>query len=461
MATIIENGTVVTSTSVFQGDILILRGKIAAIGTGLHRDQPGTHRIDAGGMLVVPGAIDGHTHLDMPLGDICSADDFQTGSIAAVYGGTTCLVDYANQTPGQSLASALEQWHQRADGKAVCDYGFHMTICDASPEFVSEIPAMLASGISSFKCFFAYPDRLMIDDAAFLSILSESARRGFLVNLHAENGHLVEHQTRQLLSKGKTGSEYHPLAHPREAETEAVQRAIALLQVTGGILNIVHVSCAESLERIATAKQAGIRVLAETCPQYLLLTDQLYRRSGTEAAKWIMSPPLRSRSDNWALWQGMGSGIVDTIGTDHCPFTLEQKAEFAQRFDLVPGGAPGIEDRVVLLYSYGVLRKRISLNQWVRLIATNPAKLYGLYPRKGDLIPGSDADIVIFDPNHQQIVSTANTHMNVNYNTYAGLQTTGRVERVLVRGETVLNNGRLLVEPGYGQYLKRGRPMLP
>ena len=461
MALVIENGTIVTSTSVFKGDILVLRGKIAAIGTGLYRHQPGTARVDATDRYVIPGAVDGHTHLDMPLGDIRSSDDVESGTRAALFGGTTCVVDYANQTRGHSLKEALDQWSDRATGKACCDYGFHMTICDPTPETISEIPLMLRSGISSFKTFFAYPGRLMIDDRAFLSILAESSRRGFLVNLHAENGHLVEHATRRLLEKGDSATRFHPEAHPREAELEAVQRAICLLQANGGTLNIVHVSCMESLDRIAIAKRAGMRILAETCPQYLLLTEQLYRRPAPEAVKWVMSPPLRTRADNRALWQAMGSGTIDTIGTDHCPFLLEQKSRNLDQFDRIPNGAPGIEDRVELLFSNGVLKNRITLNQWVRLIATHPARIYGLYPKKGDLMPGSDADIVIFNPHHRHIISSATRHMKVDYNSYAGLEITGRVEQVFVRGHEVVKDGSLLVEPGFGQFIRRGRPILP
>lgn len=461
MALVIENGTIVTSNAVFIGDILVLRGKIAAIGTGLHRQQPGTTRIDATGRLVLPGAIDGHTHLDMPAGDCRSSDDFESGTRAALLGGTTTIVDYANQTRGGSLKDALSQWQERAAGSAYCDYGFHMTICDARPTVLDEIPAMIKQGISSFKCFFAYPDRLMIDDAAFLNILSESNRRGFLVNLHAENGHLVAHATRSLLESGKATPRYHPEAHPREAEIEAIQRAITLLRATGGSLNIVHVSCGEALDKIAIAKRSGLRILAETCPQYLMLTEQLYRRSGEESVKWIMSPPLRTKSDSRVLWEGLRAGTIDTIGTDHCPFPLDQKMKHAQRFDRIPNGAPGIEDRLELMYSNGVRKNRISLNQWVRLVATHPAKIYGLYPRKGDLIPGADADIVIFNPDHRHIISAATRHMNVDYNSYAGMEVTGKVEQVFLRGTAVVSDGGVHAEPGTGSFLRRSRPLLP
>lgn len=461
MALVIENGTIVTSTSVFVGDILVLRGKIAAIGTGLHRQQPGTTRVDATGRLVIPGAIDGHTHLDMPAGDYHSADDFESGTRAALLGGTTTIVDYANQTPGHSLQTAFSQWQERAAGHAYCDYGFHMTICDPRPAVLNEMQAMVRKGISSFKCFFAYPGRLMIDDAAFLSILAASNRRGFLVNLHAENGHLVSHATGHLLETGNTDARYHPAAHPREAEIEAVQRAITLLRFTGGTLNIVHVSCGEALDKIAIAKRSGLRILAETCPQYLMLTEQLYRRPSEESVKWIMSPPLRTKSDTRVLWEGLGSGTIDTIGTDHCPFPLSQKLEHVTRFDRIPNGAPGIEDRVELMYSNGVRKNRISLNQWVRLLATHPAKIYGLYPRKGDLIPGADADIVVFNPDHRHVISAATRHMNVDYNSYAGMEVTGKVEQVFLRGRSIVADGRIHTGPGNGQYLKRSRPLLP
>ncbi len=458
MATVIENGTIVTSASMFVGDILIRRGKIAVIGRGLRHEHPESTCIDATGKLVIPGAIDGHTHLNMPVGDIRSTDDFLTGTRAALFGGTTTIVDYANQTPGQSLTKALEKWKKWADGQAVCDYGFHVTVCDPRPDRLREIPKLASEGISSFKCFFAYPDRLMIDDAAFLKLMSLSARHNLLINLHAENGHMVSHATKQLLDAGRTGPDVHHLAHPREAEVEAVQRALNLMTITGGMLNIVHVSCAESMDRIAIAKRNGIRVFAETCPQYLVLTDRLYSRTGMEATKWIMSPPLRKIRDSRALWAAMAGGTIDTVGTDHCPFNYNKEKRNARRFDRVPNGIPGIEDRVELLYSQGVRNNRISPTQWVQLVATNPARMYGLYPKKGDIIPGADADLVIFNPGHRHVISEKSRHMRVDYNPYAGLEITGKVEQVFLRGHAVVDQDQLLVEPGFGRFLKRGRP---
>ncbi len=458
MATVIENGTIVTSAAMFVGDILIRRGKIAVLGRGLRHEHPESDCVDATGKLVLPGAIDGHTHLDMPVGEVRSTDDFLTGTRAALFGGTTTILDYANQTPGQSLREALRQWKEKAQGKAVCDYGFHLTVCDPRPDFLREIPELASEGISSYKCFFAYPDRLMIDDAAFLKLMTLSARHNLLINLHAENGHMVRHATQQLLDAGRTGPEVHHLAHPREAEIEAVQRALNLMTITGGTLNIVHVTCTESIDRIAIAKRNGIRVLAETCPQYLTLTDRLYSRTGVEATKWIMSPPLRKSRDNRALWQAMAGGTIDTIGTDHCPFNYNKEKRHAGRFDRVPNGIPGVEDRVELLYSLGVRKKQISPMQWVQLIATNPARIYGLYPGKGDIIPGADADLVIFDPNHRHVISEGSRHMNVDYNPYAGLDITGKVEQVYLRGNPVIRDHQLLVEPGFGRFLKRNRP---
>lgn len=458
MATVIENGTIVTSASIFKGDILIRRGKIAVIGRALRYEHPECHCIDATGKLVLPGAIDGHTHLDMPIGDIRSSDDFLTGTRAALFGGTTTIIDYANQTPGESLHNALQQWKQRATGKAVCDYGFHLTVSDPRPECLLEIPTLASEGISSFKCFFAYPGRLMIDDAAFLKLMSLSAKHNLLINLHAENGHMVSHATHTLLDSGHTGPDVHHMAHPKEAEIEAVQRALNLMTITGGMLNIVHVSCSESIDRIAIARRNGIRVHAETCPQYLVLTDRLYSRTGMEASKWVMSPPLRKPGDNRALWQALAGGTIDTIGTDHCPFNFNDEKRNAGRFDRIPNGIPGVEDRVELLYSQGVRRNRITPTRWVQLIATNPARLYGLYPKKGDIIPGADADLVIFDPEHRHIISDGSRHMQVDYNPYAGMELTGKVEQVFLRGHQVVRNSELLVDPGFGRFMKRNRP---
>jgi len=453
---LIKKGTIVTSSSSFQGDVYIENSRIHTVGTELGPKFPEAQVIDAAGKLVLPGAIDGHTHIDMPLGRIHSSDSYFTGTRAALFGGTTTIVDYANQKKGESLRKTLNDWQNRAKDLAVCDYGFHMTIADPKESFLNEIPALLEAGVSTFKCFFAYKGRLMISDDTFIRLMELSRKHGFLVNLHAENGDMVENATLRLLSEGKTGPQFHPQAHPREAEVEAVARAIRLAEKTGGNLNLVHITCKESVELIAEGKKRGVSLFAETCPQYLVLTDEKYDQTGFEAAKWVLSPPLRKVRDQEALWAGLADGTLDTVGTDHCPFFFEsQKTLGKERFDRIPNGAPGIEDRLELLYHFGVVKGRISLNQWVDRCCTAPAKRYGIYPRKGDLVPGSDADVVIFDPKKHHSITAENRHMNVDYNAFEGIQITGKVKQVFLRGIPVICDGIYVAKPGSGQYLRR------
>ncbi len=456
---LITNGTIVTSTDSFQGDVCIENNRIHSIGKHLTKQFPDTDTIDATGKLVLPGAIDGHTHIDMPLGAIHSSDSYLTGTRAALFGGTTCIVDYANQAKGESLRKTLNDWQNRAKGRAICDYGFHMTISDPKEKFLNEIPAILDAGVSSFKCFFAYKGRLMIDDDTFIRLMELSREYGFLVNLHAENGDMVEAATNRLLSEGKTAPRFHPEAHPREAEVEAVERAIRLAEKTGGNLNLVHITCEESVRLIEGGKKRGVHLFAETCPQYLVLTAEKYGEAGFEAAKWVLSPPLRDKQDRDALWEGLAKGILDTVGTDHCPFFFEsQKTLGRERFDLIPNGAPGIEDRLELLYYFGVTKNRISVSQWVNRCCTAPAKRYGMYPRKGDLIPGADADIVIFDPEKYHVISADTRHMNVDYNAYEGISIRGKVEQVFLRGKPAIRDGQCVLSPGFGKYMRRHVP---
>ncbi|MCK5879505.1 MAG: dihydropyrimidinase [Holophagae bacterium] len=462
MKRLIQNGTVVTSTDSFQGDVYIENGRIHSVAANLAERFPEADRLDATGKLVLPGAIDGHTHIDMPLGPIHSSDNYLTGTRAALFGGTTTVVDYANQTKGESLQKTLNDWQNRAKGLAVCDYGFHMTVSDPDERFLAEIPALLDAGVSSFKCFFAYKNRLMISDDSFIRLMELSRKHGFLVNLHAENGDMVEETTNRLLAEGKTGPEYHHQAHSREAEVEAVERAIRLAEKNGGNLNLVHITCDESVQLIAAGKKRGVHLFAETCPQYLVLTEAKYRQPGFEAAKWVLSPPLRELRDQTALWKGLAEGILDTVGTDHCPFFFEnQKTLGKGQFDRIPNGAPGIEDRLELLYHFGVVKGRISLNQWVDRCCTAPAKRYGMYPEKGDIIPGADADIVIFDPENSHTISAKSRHMNVDYNTFEDITITGKVEQVFLRGIPVIRDNTCLAEPGSGQYLSRLLPFHP
>jgi dihydropyrimidinase len=455
---LVKNGTVITAADTVVADIFIEQGQIRWIG------QPSTYTssvesariIDASGKYVIPGGIDVHTHLDMPLGEISSIDDFETGTIAAVWGGTTTIVDYAAQSPGQSMQHGLEMWKNKARDKAVIDYGFHMTLCEFTPRTFDEMSGMVEAGITSFKVFTAYPDRLMLDDAAIFQVFKKARELDALVCTHAENGHIIDVLIREALNSGHTTPKYHAVTRPPAAEGEAVHRLIALATLADAPLYLVHVSSSDALQHIREARMRGLPVYAETCPQYLFLSDENYDRPLLEGAKYVMSPPLRSRMHQDKLWEGIKNGLFDTIGTDHCPFAFRGQKDRAKRdFTEIPNGAPGIETRVGLIYTGGVCTGRINLNRFVDLVATRPAKLFGLYPQKGTIAPGSDADLVIFDPERETLVSAATHHSRADYTLYEGMRVKGIPEVVMARGKVILQDGQFFGQPGDGRFLKR------
>ncbi|KAB2954913.1 MAG: dihydropyrimidinase, partial [Thermoanaerobaculia bacterium] len=450
----IDNGTVVTAEATARADVLIEGETIAAVGERLEAEADLV--LDAGGRLILPGGIDAHTHLDMPLADgISSADDFETGTIAAALGGTTTIVDYATQARGGSLAAALEAWHARAAGRAAVDYGFHMIVCDLSPAVERELPALVAAGVTSFKLFMAYPGRLMLDDGAIFRVLLAARELGALVCLHAENGHVIEVLVERALAEGRTAPKYHAITRPARAEAEAAARAAALAGIADAPVLIVHLSTPEALEEIEHARARGVDVLAETCPQYLLLSERRYDEPGLAGAQCVMSPPLRRPTSREPLWRGLADGALQTVATDHCPFRLADKARGADDFSKIPNGAPGIETRLVLLWHEGVRAGRISMNRFVEVTSTAPARIFGLYPRKGAIAPGSDADLVIWDPELETTISAASHHSRADYSLYEGWRVTGGPETVLLRGAVVVENGRFVGRPGGGRYLPR------
>jgi dihydropyrimidinase len=452
--TLVRGGTVVTAADIYRGDVLVVDEKIAAVGTSL--DEPADRTLDASGKYVIPGGIDVHTHLDMPFGGTTSADDFASGTIAAAHGGTTSIVDFAIQYKGQSLREARDAWMKKADGKAAIDYGFHMIITDLPDSVEREMDAMVAEGVTSFKLFMAYRGVLMLDDGSIFRALLRTARNGGTICMHAENGDVIDVLVKRALAEGKTEPKYHALTRPPRAEAEATHRAIALAEMAGVPLYVVHLSAAEALEQVTLARDRGLPAYAETCPQYLFLSYANYEEPGFEGAKYVMSPPLRAKGNEEKLWRGLAGNDLQAVSTDHCPFCMKEQKELGRGdFSKIPNGAPGIETRMSLLYDGGVRTGRIPLNRFVELTSTSPAKIFGLFPKKGTIAPGSDADLVIFDPEKKHVLSAKTHHMKVDYSPYEGREVTGKAETVISRGRVIVENGEFVGRPGAGSFLKR------
>jgi dihydropyrimidinase len=454
VSVLIKNGTIVTATDRYTGDVFVEGERISMIGTSL--TVPADRTIDASGKLVFPGGIDVHTHLDMPFGGSKSADDFESGTIAAAFGGTTSIVDFAIQYKGQTLHHAWETWMQKAEGKAAIDYGFHMIVTDLTDQVETEMDALVCQGITSFKLFMAYPGVFMLDDASIFRALLRTGKNGGTICMHAENGGVIDVLVKKAIAEGKTAPKYHALTRPARAEAEAAHRAIALAEIADVPIYIVHLSAAEALEMVTEARDRGLPAYAETCPQYLFLSYDNYEEPGFEGAKYVMSPPLRPKENQDRLWRGLAFNDLQAISTDHCPFCMkEQKTLGADDFSKIPNGAPGIETRMSLVYDGGVRTGRISLNRFVELTSTSPAKIFGLFPRKGTIAPGSDADLVVFDPQRTMTLSARTHHMKVDYNPYEGREVTGVSETVLSRGNVIIEGGKFVGRAGAGNFLKR------
>ncbi len=453
--TIITNGRVVTATDTYAGDIAISSGRVAAIGESLPRENA-THIIDAGGKYVLPGGIDVHTHLDMPFGGTTSSDDFETGTRAAAFGGTTTLIDFAIQYKGQTLRTAFDTWMQKASGKAVCDYAFHCIITELADAQLEEMNTLVREGVTSFKLFMAYPGVFMLDDGSIFKALRRTAKNGGLVCMHAENGSAIDVIVQQALAEGKKAPKYHALTRPTTAESEATARAIALAEMAGAPVYIVHLSCNDALEKVREARDRGLPVYAETCPQYLYLSIDNFDAPDFEGAKYVFTPPLREKWHQEKLWNGLKRDHLQVVSTDHCPFCFKEQKELGRGdFTKIPNGGPGVEHRMSLIYSGGVAAGRFSVNRLVELVSTTPAKLFGLYPRKGTIAVGSDADLVIFDPDRKHTISAKTHHMRVDYSMFEGIVVTGMPSTVLSRGRVVIENDKFLGRAGAGEFVKR------
>ena len=455
MKTLISNGRVITATDDYKADILLEDELISVIGAKLEMDVDRV--IDAGGKLVIPGGIDPHTHMELPFGGTQASDDFRTGTIAAAHGGTTSIIDFAVQYKGQSLIEGIDNWHKKAEGKTAIDYGFHLITTELEDSQIEELHTAMDEGVTSFKMFMAYPGVFLVDDATIFRAMSAAGERGGLICMHAENGIVINEIIKRALEQGRTAPKYHALTRPTIAEAEGVHRAIAIAEMAESPVYIVHLSCADALNQVRQARDRGVPAFAETCPQYLFLSIDNYDEPGFDGAKYVMTPPLREKSNQAELWKGLKMDDLQVISTDHCPFCMKEQKELGiNDFTKIPNGAPGVESRVPLIYNGGVVENRISLNRFVELTSTAAAKMFGLFPKKGTIAVGSDGDIVIFDPDKEQTLSVKTSHMNVDYNAYEGRKIKGVVETVLSRGKVIIENGEYKGKAGDGQFLKRG-----
>src|ERR1039457_2875034 len=460
MRIVISGGTVITASGGVPADVLVDGERIAALAAPGTAEAGGwgaggERGVGAAGRCVLPGGIDVHTHMEMPFGGTFSADTFESGTRAAAWGGTTTIIDFAVQAKGTSLLATLDKWHAKADGNCVVDYGFHMIVSDVNDTTLKEMESCIGAGVNSFKMFMAYPGVFYATDGEILRAMHKAAETGAMVMMHAENGIAIDQLVARALAEGRPDPVQHGLTRPPELEAEATSRAITLAKVTGAPLYVVHLSAAEALEAVTNARDTGQNVFAETCPQYLYLSLDDLARPDFEGAKYVASPPLRPREHQRSLWRGLRTNDLSVVSTDRCPFCFREQKELGRGdFSKIPNGIPGVEHRMDLLHQ-GVVAGELSLARWVEVAATTPARMFGLYPRKGVIAPGSDADIVLYDPRATQVLSAATHHMNVDYSAYEGLPITGQVQTVLSRGELVIDGGEYHGRTGHGQFLRR------
>jgi dihydropyrimidinase len=456
--TVIRNGLVITAAEETAADVLIDGEQVvalAATGSAVAQGWQGEREIDASGKYVVPGGVDAHTHMEMPFGGTYAADTFETGTRAAAWGGTTTIIDFAIQSMGGALREGLDAWHAKAEGRCAIDYGFHMILADVNEGSLKEMEALVGEGVTSFKLFMAYPGVFYSDDGKILRALQKGAETGGLTMMHAENGIAIDVLVEQALARGNTDPRYHGVVRHALLEAEATHRAIKLAQVAGAPIYIVHLSATEALAQVSEARTAGFNAFAETCPQYLFLSTDDLARPDFEGAKYVCSTPLRPAEHQANLWRGLRTDDLSVVSTDHCPFCFKGQKEMGiGDFSKIPNGLPGVETRMDLLHS-GVVDGHISRRRWIEIACATPARMFGLYPRKGTIAPGSDADVVVYDPNATQTLSASTHHMAVDYSCYEGRQLTGKVDTVLSRGRVLIDGGEYLGEAGHGRYLRR------
>ena len=462
MSVLIKNGRVVTAVDDYRADVFVDGETVALIGHGLDRglEVAADRIIDATGKLLLPGGIDPHTHMELPFGGTESSDTFETGTRAAAFGGTTTIVDFAVQTRGASTIEGLDAWHAKAEGNAAIDYAFHMIVTDLPAERVPELRRLADEGVTSYKLFMAYPGALLVDDATIFRAMRKAGEDGTLVCMHAENGVVIDELVKLALAAGQVEPKYHALTRPTRLEGEGVHRALAIAEVARAPVYIVHLSCHDALTELRRAQERGVMAHAETCLQYLLLDVSAYDEPGFDGAKYVMTPPLREKWNQDELWRGLRGRDLDAISSDHCPFNLREQKELGRGdFSRIPNGGPGVENRMSLIYHHGVNGGRIDVNRFVELTSTAAARIFGMFPRKGTIAVGSDADIVIFDPEREVTISRDDPHthhMNVDYSVYEGFRVRGRPETVLSRGRVVVDNGEYIGRPGDGQFIRRG-----
>ena len=455
MSILIKNGRIITASDDYQADILIKYDKVYMIGKNLQVQAKDI--IDASGMVIFPGGIDPHVHLDMPFMGTYSSDSHETGTRAALHGGTTTVIDFVLQTQGKSLRHALESWQGRSYGNCFGDYSFHMAVTDFNKNTKKEIAEMIEQeGITSFKTFMAYKGALMIDDGQMIDLMQEVKSRGGMVTVHATNGDMIDKLIAKHRAEGKLSPLYHYLSQPEVTEAEASARFTDMAHYTGVPAYIVHMTCEGAVNAVREATFRNQKVFGETCIQYLILDASLYEQD-PDGAKWVMSPPLREKKDQAALWAAINQGLVQVVATDHCPFNWKQKMMGKGDFSKIPNGHPAIENRMELLWSEGVEKGKISANKYVEVTSTNAAKIFGMYPKKGCIAPGSDADLVIFDPNKKHVISAETHHMNVDYSGYEGWEVKGKCRQVILRGKVAIDEGKVKIKKGYGEFVKRGK----
>jgi dihydropyrimidinase len=457
MSVLIKGGRVITAADDYVADVFVEDERISLIGETL--DVTADRVIDAAGKYVLPGGVDPHTHLDMPFGGTVTIDDVESGQTAAAFGGTTTHVDFIIQPKGSTFAEAIDEWRAKANGKQVIDMGYHMAVTDLKEGgTLEELATLPDQGITSYKLFMAYKGAIMVDDETLFRVMQVAAGTGALVMVHAEHGDAIDVLVREALERGETAPKYHALTRPPETEGEATNRAIQLARVAGCKLYVVHVSCAESVEPIQIAREKGWDVWGETCTQYFFVDYTFLERPNFEGAKYVYTPPPRDKANQDVLWTAVKNDVLSVVSTDHCAFLLDgQKSLGRDDFSKIPNGAPGLENRIQMIHEFGVRGERITLNRMVELLSTNPAKFFGLYPRKGTIAVGSDADIVVFDPERRVTISSATDHSKSDYNLYEGTKVTGTPEIVLLRGNVLVEGDELVAQPGIGQYIARSR----